>query len=108
MRDLRFARLQQQCSQLVSAQDTEHRIADIITEADSFVSELADVYDFVAPCFPPSYKIFTVIFKQYHDQLDKMLHYIGCCATELANADILRVSRQSVYGLGAHAAACAR
>lgn len=89
----RFAYLEQKCSQLAVAEDTDNRIAIILDEAESFVAQLADVYDFVEPCFPPSYKIFTFIFKQYHQQLDSMLLYIGCCAEQLANADILRVGR---------------
>lgn len=91
----RFATLQAQCSQLASAENTDAHISNIIAEANEFVYELGDLYDEVQHCFPPHYKIFTVVFKQYHKQLDDMLHYIGCCATELANADILKVQPAS-------------
>ena len=31
-------------------------------------AELAEAYDFVAPCFPPHYNIFDAIFQMYHVQ----------------------------------------
>ena len=59
-------------------------------QAQVFVEELTSIYDNVIPCFPPSYKIFTVVFRQYHKQIDDVLYSIGCCTASLANNDILK------------------
>ena len=53
--------------------------------------QLADIFDYVTPCFPEKYGIFKVIFKEYHQHLSFMLDCIGCCAEQLANSDILKV-----------------
>ena len=37
------------------------------------------------------YKIFSVIFQQYHEHMGFMLDCIGACADSLANADIIQV-----------------
>ena len=60
-----------------------------------FVEELASIYDHVVPCFPPSYKIFTTVFRQYHKQLDDVLYSISCCTANLANNDILKACQPS-------------
>lgn len=53
--------------------------------------QLADIFDYVTPCFPEKYGIFKVIFTEYHQHLSFMLDCIGCCAEQLANSDILKV-----------------
>ncbi len=53
--------------------------------------QLAEVYDHVRPCFPPHYRIFSAICAEYHRQLGSMVDYVGLCASNLANADILKV-----------------
>ena len=86
------APLLQRCSQLVAAgQDTDKRTNEILDDAHNFVSQLADIYDFVSPCFPEKYSIFHVIWKQYHEIMAFMLDCVGACAEQLANADILKV-----------------
>lgn len=86
------APLLQRCSQLVAAgQDTDKRTNEILDDAHDFVAQLADIYDFVSPCFPEKYGIFHVIWKQYHEHLAFMLDCMGACAEQLANADILKV-----------------
>ena len=86
------APLLQRCSQLVAAgQDTDKRTNEILDDAHNFVAQLADIYDFVSPCFPEKYGIFHVIWKQYHEHLAFMLDCMGACAEQLANADILKV-----------------
>ena len=65
-------------------------------QAQVFVEELTSIYDNVVPCFPPSYKIFTVVFRQYHKQIDDVLYSIGCCTSSLANNDILKVHLSSL------------
>lgn len=86
------APLLQRCSQLVAAgQDTDKRTNEILDDAHNFVAQLADIYDFVSPCFPEKYGIFHVIWKQYHEHLAFMLDCMAACAEQLANADILKV-----------------
>ncbi len=86
------APLLQRCSQLAAAgEDTDKRTNDILDDAHNFVSQLADIYDYVSPCFPEKYGIFHVIWKQYHEHLAFMLDCVGACAEQLANADILKV-----------------
>ena len=86
------APLLQRCSQLAAAgEDTDKRTNDILDDAHNFVSQLADIYDYVSPCFPEKYGIFHVIWKQYHEHLAFMLDCVGTCAEQLANADILKV-----------------
>ena len=57
------------------------------------MEQLADIYDFVSPCFPPKYDMFRVIFRKYHEHMAFMLDCVGACAESLANADILKVRR---------------
>ena len=86
------APLLQRCSQLAAAgENTDKRTNDILDDAHNFVSQLADIYDYVSPCFPEQYGIFHVIWKQYHEHLAFMLDCVGACAEQLANADILKV-----------------
>lgn len=54
-------------------------------------AQLAPIYDHVAPCFPPEYRIFGVVCSEHHRQLSSMIDFIGLCADNLANADILKV-----------------
>ncbi|PSC69331.1 exocyst complex component Sec6 [Micractinium conductrix] len=87
-----FAPLLQQCSQLIAAgENTDKRVSEILGEADQFVDQLAPIYDHVAPCFPPSYRIFPHICAEHHRQLGSMVDFIGLCADNLANSDILKV-----------------
>lgn len=89
------APLLQRCSQLAAAgQDTDKHTNDILEDAHSFVSQLADIYDYVSPCFPEKYGIFRVIWQQYHEHLAFMLDCVGACAEQLANADILKVQKK--------------
>lgn len=65
---------------------------EILDSAHEFVVQLADIFDYVTPCFPEKYDIFRVIFKEYHQHLSFMLDCIGCCSEQLANSDILKVT----------------
>ena len=65
------------------------------SQAHAFVEQLADIYDFVSPCFPPKYDMFRVIFRKYHEHMSFMLDCIGACAESLANADILKARGRS-------------
>ena len=64
---------------------------EILDSAHEFVVQLADIFDYVTPCFPEKYGIFKVIFQEYHQHMSFMLDCIGCCADQLANSDILKV-----------------
>lgn len=68
---------------------------EILDEAHEFVENLADIFDYVTPCFPEKYRIFKVIFKEYHQHLSYMLDCMGACAEQLANSDILKVCHSS-------------
>lgn len=102
-----FSPLLQRCSQLIAAgENTDKGVTAILSDADAFVVQLADIYDFVTPCFPPDYHIFGVVCAEYHRQLGSMVDFIGLCAENLANSDILKVMQwihlyqESLAGLG--------
>ena len=65
---------------------------EILDSAHDFVVQLADIFDYVTPCFPEKYGIFRVIFREYHQHLSFMLDCIGCCSEQLSNSDILKVT----------------
>lgn len=86
-----FAPLLRNCAQLAAAgENTDKRTNEILDKAHEFVVQLADIYDFVSPCFPEKYAIFRVIFAEYHQHLAFMLDCIAACAQQLANSDILK------------------
>eukprot|EP00873_Tetraselmis_striata_P017379 jgi/Tetstr1/437643/TSEL_026310.t1 len=87
-----FSGLLEQCSQLVADSGAEEvAVEDILAAADERLAELADVYDYVLPCFPPEYAVFGDIWQAYHRQFGAMLNMIGSLADALSNADILKV-----------------
>ncbi|CAK0787040.1 hypothetical protein CVIRNUC_010256 [Coccomyxa viridis] len=87
-----FAPLLRNCAQLAAAEEnTDKRTGEILDSAHDFVVQLADIFDYVTPCFPEKYGIFRVIFREYHQHLSFMLDCIGCCAEQLSNSDILKV-----------------
>jgi len=69
-------------------------------------ADLADAYDYVAPCFPPKYNIFETLFFMYHLQVAIVIDAIGCKAKSLSTKGALRVMEfvrkymETLRGLG--------
>ncbi|KAF6256967.1 exocyst complex component Sec6-domain-containing protein [Scenedesmus sp. NREL 46B-D3] len=69
-------------------------------------AELAEAYDFVAPCFPPHYNIFDAVFQMYHVQFAQAMDAVGQVSQALSTAGQLRLMQwvcgyqQTLRGLG--------
>lgn len=55
--------------------------------------QLADVSEYVQPCFPPDYRVFDLVIAEYVGHLRGVVDCIGACAGSMANEDILQVAR---------------